>query len=115
MAQIICVICCYCCCCLDEATFGNGTKRARQWREGPNLLPVSSGNTNGIGGFVSRYKQQFVVVVVYLFVCLDNYSRGKLSSDNDSFATDAFSELPHNSSIVFDVVEVNKQTNKTTT
>ncbi|KAI6656730.1 hypothetical protein LOD99_16034 [Oopsacas minuta] len=33
------------------------------------------------------------------------YSRGKLSSDNDSFATDVFSELPHNSSIVFDVVE----------
>ena len=45
-----------------------------------------------------------------MFVCLDNYSRGKMSSDNDSFATDAFSELPHNSSIVFDVVEVNKQT-----
>ena len=44
---------------------------------------------------------------LFICLCLEVYSRGKLSSDNDSFHTDVFSEMPHNSSIVFDVIEVN--------
>ena len=47
------------------------------------------------------------VVCLFVCLCLEVYSRGKLSSDNDSFHTDVFSDMPHNSSIVFDVIEVN--------